>query len=271
MDAELLSALPNLKVYFYGAGSVRKLVTEAFWKREIKLSSAYKVNATPVVEYSVSSIVMGLKQAWHFNAMLKAGRDQVDYSRIRGVYYGSRVGIISLGAIGQNVARILTSQHDVDVFAYDPFAEEATFSDLCVTRVDSLDALFSHCEVVSLHAPWLQETEGLISGDMLRSMPPYGTFINTSRGAIVREEEMLEVLQERSDLCAVLDLIQDQGAFDLTPLARLPNVFITPHIAGSMGNECQLMGDFAVAGCKRYLQGILLECQLTQKSAEHLA
>jgi len=254
MEADLLNALPNLKAFFYGAGSVRNLVTDAFWKRDILLTSAYKANAVPVAEFTVASVIFGLKQAWTCNRILKSGVDRSDSPNIAGVYFGSKVGVISLGAIGQLVCEKL-HHLDLDVLAYDPFADSSVFERCGAQKVDSLDALFAECDVVSLHAPWLPQTEDLIRGEHLRQFKEGATFINTSRGAIVHEQEMVEVLQERPDLFAVIDVIQDESTYHCAALTGLPNVFLTPHIAGSKGRECHRMGAMAVEECRRYLSG----------------
>jgi len=160
----------------------------------------------------------------------------------------------------------------VDEFGWDdPFAGAATFEALGVARADRLEMLFSQCEVVSLHAPWLKETENLITGDLLRRLPEDGTFINTSRGAIVDEPAMVEVLRERPDLFAVIDVIRDESAYHSSPLTDLDNVFITPHIAGSQGRECHRMGALAAEECRRYLAGEPQLTPLTRASAERLA
>jgi phosphoglycerate dehydrogenase-like enzyme len=161
--------------------------------------------------------------------------------------------------------------YEVDVLAYDPYAEESIFSELSVERVDRLDELFMRCEVISLHAPWLKETEGMVTGKLLRLMPPGATFINTSRGAVVNERDLLEVLRERPDLFAVLDVLIDETVFHAHPLARLPNVFITPHIAGSKGRESHRMGMTAVEECRRYLCGLPQLCALNQATTQSLA
>lgn len=270
MDEELLAALPNLKAFFYGAGSVRHLLTDAFWERDILLTSAYQSNAVPVAEYTVSSIVFALKQAWRQAQRLRAGVDCQSKVAMLGAYHGSRVGIVSLGAIGRLVCEKL-ARMELDVFAYDPFASDKIFSDYNVTRVDSLEALFLSCHVVSLHAPWLPQTEGLITGDLLRSMPEGATFINTSRGAIVDEAAMVEVLKEREDLFAVIDVITDEKDYSAAPIARLPNVFLTPHLAGSVGNECHRMGASAVEECRRYLTGEPPITPISQEIAKTLA
>ncbi|MGZ0708994.1 hydroxyacid dehydrogenase [Coraliomargarita sp. W4R53] len=270
MDEVLLTALPALKAFFYGAGSVRKIMTDAFGSRGIILTSAYQANAVPVADFTMASVIFALKRAWTRCLRLKEGEAPRFSKEVPGVYHGSKVGIISLGAIGQLVCERLTNL-DLDVFAYDPYADESLFEELKVTRVDRLEDLFPMCDVVTLHAPWLPQTENMVTGPMLKSLPDRGTFINTSRGAIVDEPAMLEVLQQRPDLFAVLDLLQDEETFHTNPLTTLPNVFITPHVAGSEGHECHRMGALAVEECRRYLNGEPQVTALTRESAERLA
>jgi phosphoglycerate dehydrogenase-like enzyme len=270
LDDHFLDALPNLKALFYAAGSVRSFVTDAFWERDILLTSAYVANAVPVAEFTHASVIFALKRVWKQCNSLKMGKRYVPSGKPYGVYHGSRVGIISLGAIGRLVCEKLV-QHDLEVCAYDPFAANSVFEELGVVRVSSLESLFATCDVVSLHAPWLKETEDLVTGAMLRSMPEDGTFINTSRGRIVDEAGMLEVLREREDLFAVLDLLQDESTFETNPLTSLPNVFITPHIAGSESLERHRMGAWAVEECRRYLVGEPPKVGLDKASAARLA
>lgn len=270
-DEELLKALPGLKALFYGAGSVRSIVTEAFWERDIVLTSAYKANGIPVAEFTVSMINLSLKRVWQFSEALKTpGGGRGDTSLIPGVYKGSRVGVISLGAIGRMVCEKM-SAHQVDVFAYDPFANDTAFAACGAQRAESLDWIFSNCDVVSLHAPWLPETENLITGELLRKMPEGSTFINTSRGMIVDEAAMIEVLQERKDLFAVVDVIRDESDYSASPLANLPNALLTPHISGSVGRECKRMGDLVVDECTCFLLGDPQLTPLTRESAALLA
>lgn len=270
MDEALLAALPRVKAIFYGAGSVRGVVSDAFWKRNILLTSSYKANAVPVAEYTVASVIFAMKNAWQFNRRLVNGEEGIDITQVPGAYHGSKVGIISLGAIGQLTCQKLTNL-DVDVLAYDPFAADTVFESCHAKRADSLEQLFSECEVVSLHAPWLPQTEGLITGDLLRRMMPGATFINTARGAIVNESEMIEVLQERSDLFAVIDVIQRESTYHSSPLTRMPNVFLTPHIAGSNGRECHRMGALAIQECRHYLEGKAPITPVTEASIAMMA
>ena len=111
----------------------------------------------------------------------------------------------------------------------------------------------------------------MITGEHLASMKANAAFINTARGAVVREDEMVEVLRQRPDLYAILDVTYPEPPEPGSPLYTLPNVVLTPHIAGSMDNECRRMGRYAIEDCRRYLAGEPLQWQITREQAATLA
>jgi len=102
-------------------------------------------------------------------------------------------------------------------------------------------------------------------------MKPYSTFINSSRGAIVREAEMVNVLQERTDLTAVLDVTYPEPPLPDSPLYTLANVILTPHIAGSVGSECQRIGQYMLDELRRYLAGQPLKYALSRMQVANMA
>lgn len=268
MDEEFLSAAANLKAVFYGAGTIKYIVTEAFWERGIVITSAYAANAIPVSEYTVSQILFCLKRGWYFALATKRDRKYPPLENIPGAY-GSTVGIISLGAIGKRVCKLLDA-FDLKLIAYDPFADDELASQLGV-ELCSLDDIFRYSDVVSLHTPLLKETVGMIKGEHFAAMKPYASFINTARGAIVREDEMIEVLRRRSDITAVLDVTSPEPPREDSALYTLPNVVLTPHIAGSMGRECRRMGEYVLEELKRWLAGEPLKWQITREKAAIMA
>ena len=268
MDEKFLAAAPKLKAVFYGAGSIRGFVTDAFWKRGVIVTSAYAANAIPVVEYTLAVILLSLKHFWR-HAFAAKSRNQSSRSTPAPGAYRSTVGVVSLGMIGRQVCERLRA-HDVRVLACDPFATPAQAAALNV-ELCPLEEVFRRADVVTLHTPWLKETEGLITGTHFAAMKPGATFINTARGAVVRETEMIAVLQRRPDLQAVLDVTYPEPPKPESPFYTLPNVIITPHIAGSMDNECRRMGHFMVEELGRYLAGQPLKWQITQELAAKLA
>lgn len=268
LDAEFLAAAPKLKAFFYGAGTIKAIVTEEFWHRGIIITSAYAANAVPVAEFTLSQILYSLKRGWYFATTMKRERRWMEKEPVPGGY-GSTVGLISLGMVGRRV-RDLLKPFDLKVLAYDPFVSAAEARELDV-ELCSLEDIFRRADVVSLHAPWLKETVGLVTGAHLASLKPNATFINTSRGAIVREAEMIEVLQRRPDLWAILDVTYPEPPVDGSPLYTLPNVVLTPHLAGSQSGECQRMGRYTVEDLRRYVYGEPLRWAITREKAALLA
>jgi phosphoglycerate dehydrogenase-like enzyme len=268
MDGAFLAAAPNLRVVFYGAGSIRRVATPAFWERGVRITSAYAANAVPVSEYALAAILFSLKRGWHFAFSARREKAFSGQSQVPGAY-GSTVGLVSLGMVGRLVRERLRP-FDLRVVAYDPYVTPEEARDLGADLM-SLEDLFASSDVVSLHAPLLPETEGMIQGFHLASMKRNATLINTSRGAVVREAEMVEVLGKRPDLWAVLDVTHPEPPEPDSRLYDLPNVVLTPHIAGSLGSECRRMGRLVVDELRRYVAGEPLEHEITRKRAALMA
>ncbi len=270
MDETFLNAAPKLQAVFYGAGSIRYFTTEAFWDRNILVTSAYAMGAVPVAEYTLATILLSLKNVWHYALGIKRrGANMVPWHTPCAGGYGSTVGLISLGMIGRLVLERLRL-FEIEVLAYDPFVTPDEADTLGVELV-SLDDIFRCCDVVSLHTPWLKETENMIQGRHFELMKKRATFINTARGAIVDEPAMLDVLARRSDLTAVLDVTYPEPPVDGSPIYTLPNVVLTPHIAGAMDNECRRMGLSMIEEFDRWAGGEPMKWAINREKAARLA
>lgn len=252
LDEVVLAAAPCLQYVFYAAGSVKGFTTDQSWDRGIGVSSTSPLNAVPVAEYTLSQILFGLKSGWQHVIGLKRDRLWKKQDVIPGAFR-TTVGLVSLGAIGRIVAEHL-KRFDVRVIAYDPFAT-AEQADALGVQLVQLAEVFRDAQVVSIHTPWLPETEGLITGDLLRSMRPKATLINTARGAVVDEPALCDVLAERCDLVAVLDVTHPEPPADDSPLWSLPNAILTPHIAGALTMERRRMGEAMIDEFDRWVSG----------------
>jgi phosphoglycerate dehydrogenase-like enzyme len=111
----------------------------------------------------------------------------------------------------------------------------------------------------------------MIDGRLLAQMNPGAVFLNTARGEVVNEPEMIAVLTRRPDLHAVLDVTAPEPPVPGSPLYTLPNVVLTPHIAGSVGNECLRMGHAMVDEFERYVTGADLVWEITADRSALLA
>lgn len=250
LDEAFLDAAPNLEAVFYGAGSVRGFVTDAFWDRDILLTSSWAANAVPVAQTTVALITLGLKKA--FLASRKTCREKSFQrpSDIPGLYR-AKVGIIGAGMIGSKVLERL-KRYDVDCYAYDPYRSDKELRKLDAKPLE-LEEMFKLCDVVTLHAPNIESTQGMITGQHFASMKDGAVFINTARGALIRHEEMVEELK-KGRIFACLDVTWPEPPESNSPLYELDNVFLTPHIAGAMGDECKRMGAYVIEEVRRYLE-----------------
>lgn len=259
VDAAVLASAPRLRAIVHTAGSVRGHVTEACWERGIQVSSAASANALPVAEYTVAMILLGGKQvlerAWGLG--LRRGRSEPDREDWRHVpedvgNYGRTVGILSASLIGRRVIELLRP-YDLTVLLHDPYVSADEVSALGVRAV-GLAELFARSDTVSVHTPLLPATRGLVSRELLTSMRPGAAFINTARGAVVDQEALTEVLRA-GRIRAVLDVTDPEVLPPGHPLWDCENALITPHLAGSQGNEWRRLADLAVAEVGRWAAG----------------
>ncbi len=269
LNERFMALCPKLELFLYGAGTIRGFVTDAFWQRDIPICSAWVANGVAVAEYCLSQILFCLKRGYALIRRFKESETrQVDFPRpIPGAYAGV-VGIVSLGVIGRRVIELL-KPFGVTVLAYDPFVSREEAESLGV-RLVSLDELFARADVVSLHTPLMPETEGMIEGRHFEQMMSDAAFLNTARGAVVKEDEMIEVLQRRPDITAVLDVTEPEPPVADSPLWSMPNVILTPHMAGTMDLECHRMADYMVDELKRYLAGEPLQWQVTETRSRQM-
>jgi phosphoglycerate dehydrogenase-like enzyme len=268
MDDEFLQHAPKLQAVFYAGGSVRYFVTEAMWRRGIRLTTAQAINAIPVAEYAVSSLLLGLKRFWHYARVARATRDFPSERPMPGAF-GTTVGLISYGTIARLVRERLRS-FDLQVIVYDPFLSDDEARREKVRKV-GLDELFATADAISLHTPHLPETVRLIKGRHFELMKPGTLFLNTARGEVVDELEMIAVLRRRPDLQAVLDVTAPEPPAADSALYTLDNIVLTPHIAGSVGRECERMGQAMVDEFERYQAGQPLRWEITADGAALIA
>lgn len=254
LDSTWLNAMPKLRAVIHAAGSVKGIVTEACRDRGIVVSSAAAVNAVPVAEFTVAMIVLSTKRVlWLADRYEHLGADwRPDVVSSDVGTFDRTIGICGNSLIGQRVIEMLRS-YDVRVLLNDPYVEPAEAARLGVELVD-LDELCARSDVVSLHAPALPSTRHLIDARRLGLMRDGATLINTARGVLVDTEALSRELVS-GRLFAVLDHTDPEILPSESPLFGLPNVLVTPHIAGSLGTELRRLGSSAVDELGRFTAG----------------
>lgn len=256
LDESVLAAAPRLRAVIHAAGSVKHHITDACWDRGLQVSSAAWANALPVAEYTVAAVLAANKRLLELRDAYRELRDvPCDWqARYPGVgNYRKRVGIVGASLIGRRVMELLRP-FDLELWLYDPYVGEAETRALGAEPV-SLDKLCEGCDVVTVHAPELPGTRHLIDASRLALMPDGSTLVNTARGSLVDQDALVEELAA-GRLRAVLDVTDPEVLPPSSPLYDLPNVVLTPHIAGSMGNELHRMAAAAADELARYAAGL---------------
>lgn len=268
VDAALLERAPRLRAVMHAAGSVKHIVTDAAWERGITVVSAAAANAEPVAAMTAAQILLAARGVPAARRVYRSERS-LAASRVASGARGSVVGLVALGEIGRRVAERLRGT-GVRMLAADPFASPDAAVALGVELV-SLEELFSRSAVVSLHAPLLPSTTGMIGAELLERMPRGATLINTARGGLIDEPALIDVFSRRDDLTALLDVTATEPPGADSPLWELGNVELTPHVAGSMGTDRGGMGQLVCDELERLIEGQPLRHQITQDALARMA
>ncbi|MFI8931171.1 hydroxyacid dehydrogenase [Streptomyces sp. NPDC053474] len=254
LDAAALAAAPGLRAVVHTAGSVRGHVTDACWERGVQVSSAAAANALPVAEYTVAMILLAGKRVLERARAYTAARRPDDPLRTPRTLgnHGRTVGILSASHVGRRVIELLRP-YDLRVLLHDPYVDAAQAAALGVRGV-GLRELFEESDVVSVHTPLLPETRGLVGRDLIAALRRDAVLINTARGAVVDQDALTEAVAA-GRIRAVLDVTDPDVLPPGHPLWDCENVLLTPHLAGSQGNEWRRLTDLAVSEVARWAAG----------------
>lgn len=268
---EIRKYFPSLKCVFYGAGSVQ-FFARPFLENNIKVFSAWGANAVPVAEYTVAQIILANKGYFLSSKIIKNPESRnlaTQYAFNLPGNYNTKIGIIGAGMIGRLVIDMLKA-YKLDIVVYDPFLSNEKAEMLGVKKV-SLEDLFKECQVISNHVANLPETVGMLNYDLFNLMKDNAVFINTGRGAQVVEDDLIKILTEKPYITAILDVTLPEPPLEDSKLYTLDNVILTPHIAGSLGNEVQRMGEYMCDQFIKFKNNIPYEYEVTLKMLETMA
>ena len=269
-EEEVKRVFPSLKAVFYAAGSVQHFA-RPFLANGVKVFSAWGANAVPVAEVTAAEIILANKG--FFQTVHHGQSDSWTEHDCGTPYpgnYHTRVGLLGAGMIGTLVIDRLKS-NDLDVLVFDPFLTGERAAELHVTKVEKPEELFEQCSVISNHLADNSQTAGLIDRTCFEKMGHNAVFLNTGRGRQVNEGDLIVALTERPTRVAVLDVTDPEPPEAGSLLYQLPNVFLTPHLAGSIGNEVQRMGETMLREFLLYVQGKPTHYEVTQAMLETMA
>ncbi|MFI6605517.1 hydroxyacid dehydrogenase [Streptomyces sp. NPDC050507] len=254
LDDAVLARMPMLRAVVHAAGSVKHHVTEACWDRGLLVSTAAAANAVPVAEYTLAAILFANKRVLEIGGLYREHRNPLDWAAHFPGFgnYRRTIGLVGASLVGRRVLELLRP-HDFDILLADPHLDPEAARSMGARLVE-LDELLAGSDVVSLHAPALPETYHLLDARRLSLLRDGATLVNTGRGSLVDTGALTaEALSGR--IHAVLDVTEPEVLPAASPLYSLPNVLLTPHIAGSLGGELLRITGSALDEVERYCAG----------------
>ena len=252
LDHDVIRQAPRLRLFAYAAGTVKHVVTDAVWEAGVTVTTAADANAIPVAEYTLAVILLANKGAFIARERLRDRSLRAMSPRPPG-NLGKRVGVIGASRVGRHLIQRL-KPFDLEVVVADPFLSQADATELDVKVVDLPD-LLATSDVVTLHAPDLPSTKGMIGARQLSLLRDGTTFINTARPALV-DQDALEAELATGRIYAVLDVTEPEPLPADAPLLRCGTAFVTPHLAGSQGSELRRLARAAIAEVDRFARGL---------------
>lgn len=270
LDADVMAAAPRLRAMAHMGSSVKRFVSDAFWERGMHLTSAGIALARDVAETTLGLMIVGQKRIWPLGQHVRDGgwRDSPAWDRWSSrELYRQEVGIIGASNVGRYVIELL-KPFGASILLYDPFVSEEEAVKLGVTKLD-LAELLSRADVVSLHAPANAHTRHMLNAQGLALMKDDALLINTGRGTLIDEAALIKELSS-GRFFAFLDVTDPEPPSAESPLRKLNNVVVTPHIAGCIEN-CNRMGELAVEELRRFFAGETAVYQVTPELLKRIA
>lgn len=267
---EVKNIFPSLKAVFYAAGTV-KYFAKPFTDNGVRIFSAWGANAVPVAEVTVSEIILANKG--FFGTLHNGGNNMWAERDLLNAYpgnYNTNIGIIGAGMIGKLVIKMLKA-YKLNVFVFDKFLSAEEIKALGGTKVETPEELFTKCRVISNHLANNKQTEGILNKACFDKMGKNAVFINTGRGQQVVEKDLICALKAEPGRAAVLDVTYPEPPEKDSELYTLKNVFLTPHLAGSAGNEIMRMGEYMAHEFELFSDGLQTNYEVTEKMLETMA
>lgn len=231
ITSELLTRGRKLRVVGRAGVGIDNIAVPVATRLGVAVINAPAGNTIAVAELFFGSMIGLLRHIPAAAASMQAGR--WDRSQLLGSeLYGRTLGIVGLGRIGSEVAH-RAKAFGMTVLAYDPYVPPERFQALQVGRAVSLDELLRSASIVTLHVPLTDETRGMIGRTELAVLPPDAILANLARGGIVQDEALQDALTAGTIRGAILDAFASEPLPPDSPLRRLPNVVLTPHIGAS--------------------------------------
>lgn len=250
LGGDVLDMAPNLKLIVHAAGSVKPIMSDQIYPRDIRIVSCAGAIGIGVAETALGLTICSIKNVKELDTDVHQGEWAKNKMKTREMYK-INIGVVGAGWVGRHYIKLLKN-FDVNILLYDPFVTLEEARNLGVKKAE-LDELMGSCDIISLHAPSIPATNKMINQSNLKLMKDGATIINTARGSLIDEAALYEECKT-GRIKACIDVTDPEPPAIDHPLRTLPNVVLTPHIAGAVTNGKFRIGAYAVQAIERYLK-----------------
>lgn len=268
---EMLAQLPDLKLIAHGAGAVRDLVPASFWESNRRITSNAPLIAEDVAQTVLALILTSLKQLWAFSQSTREGNWSGGERGLFSTYNleGLNVGIVGASKVGKRVAEILRP-FNCNLMIWDPYLSPIEAQQLRLKQME-LDEMIAASDVLTLHAPANPDCRHILNERNIPLIKDGALLINTARGMLIDEPALIREL-EKQRFSACIDVTDPEPPRPDHPFRTLPNVILTPHIAGGHTVNCRKkMGATSVKEVYNYLTKGLLSFSVVGEMLDHMA
>ncbi len=230
ITAEVIDAAETLKVVARAGIGLDNVDVEAATRKGVMVVNAPQSNIVSAAEHAIALLLAQARNIPRADAALKQGR--WERSAFQGVeLQGKTLGVLGIGRVGSLVAQ-RAAGFGMRVIAFDPYVPKDRAKEMGVELMPTLEALLVQADFVTIHLPRTPDTEGLIGDHELSMVKPGARLVNTARGGIVEEAALVKALEDGRLAGAALDVFDHEPTTD-SPLFRLENVVVTPHLGAS--------------------------------------
>jgi phosphoglycerate dehydrogenase-like enzyme len=260
----ILEKAPGLKIWAYGAGTVKGKICDEAWEKGVVVTSSAPAIADDVAELTMGFITIGLRRVIQYMREMQANEPAL--KPLSRSLYKRTVGVISASQVGQRVMNLL-QPYDVRILLYDPFMPADRAKAEWSAELADLEMIAKESDVVTIHAPKLDETYHMFNETHFKLMKDNAVFVNTSRGNNIDEAALIAEL-EKGRLFAFLDVTSPEPPVADSTLRKLSNCVLTPHVAGQQSYR---IGNLVVEELRRCFAGEAQKFQVTRDMLDRLA
>lgn len=268
IDEKSLAAAPDLKLVCHAAGSVKPIVSDALWAKGVRVTSSNAPLGMGVAETALGFTISASKNFYNLNTNIKNGGWEEGKQDIRELFELT-VGVVGFGWAGKHYAELMRN-FLVDVVVYDPNIDESKIAAVGARKVE-LDELLRISDIISIHAPSIPETYHMFNADTLKLMKKDAVLINTARGTLIDESALVEHMRAGNLKYACLDVTDPEPPAADSPLRSVPNIIMTPHLAGLAQNGLRRIGSHVVDEIEKFLKGEPMLAEITQDMLAKMA